>query len=166
MASILTYPKYNLDFSSLLSLSTLCSGAIVHLRAELKSRQSCLTFSSSAGKCTGCSSRRPRFNSQHPHSSSHLPVTPAPVLLTTSHRHTRGQNSNEHKRKINCIFKREETPEFSPPFKVEQGNSKKETKCKPGRGSSVEPSMTLGFPVLLKINVCHLSHPVDGILLL
>jgi hypothetical protein len=46
-----------------------------------------------------CSSRRFRFNSQHPHGSAHLSVTPVPGDLTPSHRHTRRQNTNERKNK-------------------------------------------------------------------
>ena len=38
----------------------------------------------SALKSTGCSSRRPGFNTQHPHSSSQLSVTPAPGDPTPS----------------------------------------------------------------------------------
>jgi hypothetical protein len=41
----------------------------------------------------------PRFNSQHPHGSSHLSVTPVPGLLTPSHRHTCRQNTNKNKTK-------------------------------------------------------------------
>jgi hypothetical protein len=47
-------------------------------------------------KSDGCSFRRPKFNSQHPHGSSQLSVTPVPRDLTL-HR----QNINIHKRKIN-----------------------------------------------------------------
>lgn len=35
-------------------------------------------------KSTGCSSRVPRFDSQHPHGGSELPVTPVPGELTPS----------------------------------------------------------------------------------
>ena len=39
-------------------------------------------------KSTDCSSRRPRFNSQHPHGSSQLSVTPVPGNLTPLHQLT------------------------------------------------------------------------------
>jgi hypothetical protein len=55
----------------------------------------------SAVKNTGCSSKGPGFNSQHPRGSSHLPVTPVPGDLMPSHRQTRRQNTNAHKVKIN-----------------------------------------------------------------
>jgi hypothetical protein len=42
----------------------------------------------SMAKSSGCSSRGPRFNSQHPHGSSKLSATPIPGNLTPSHRHT------------------------------------------------------------------------------
>ena len=42
----------------------------------------------SALKSTDCSSRGPEFNSQHPHGSSHLSVTPLPGDLTSSHQCT------------------------------------------------------------------------------
>jgi len=45
--------------------------------------------------------RRPRFNSQQPHRSSQLSVSPVPVDLTPSRRYTCRQNTNTHKRKIN-----------------------------------------------------------------
>lgn len=35
-------------------------------------------------RSTSCSSKGPSFNSQHPHGSSHLPVTPDPKDLTPS----------------------------------------------------------------------------------
>ena len=54
-------------------------------------------------KSTGCSSRGPRFNSQHSHGSSQLFVTPVPGDLTSSHRHTCKPNTNAHKIKINLI---------------------------------------------------------------
>jgi len=50
----------------------------------------------SLAKSTGCSSRGPGSNSQHPHGNQHLSVTPVPRLLTSSHRHTYGQDTNEH----------------------------------------------------------------------
>ena len=40
----------------------------------------------SAVESTDCSSRGPRFNSQHPHNSTYLSVTPVPGDLTPSHR--------------------------------------------------------------------------------
>jgi hypothetical protein len=43
---------------------------------------------------TSCSSRR--YNSQHPHGSSQLSVTPGSDNLT--HRHTDRQNTNTHKK--------------------------------------------------------------------
>ena len=52
-------------------------------------------------KSTGCSFRGPGFNSQHPHSSSQLPVILIPGDQTLSHRHTRRQNTNVHEIKIN-----------------------------------------------------------------
>ena len=48
------------------------------------------------------SSRGPGFNSQHPHGSSQLSVTPVPGNLTSSHRHTHRQNTSVHKMKISC----------------------------------------------------------------
>jgi hypothetical protein len=51
--------------------------------------------SGSEVKSTGYSSKGPGFNSQHPHDSSHLSVTPA------SHRHTCRQDTNAHKIKAN-----------------------------------------------------------------
>ena len=59
---------------------------------------------------TGCSSKGPRFNSQHPHGSSQLSVTPVPGDLTPSHRHTSGQNTNVHKIKINKSLKNVKEP--------------------------------------------------------
>jgi hypothetical protein len=38
-------------------------------------------------RALGCSSRGPGFNSQHPHGSSQLSVTPVPADPTPSHRH-------------------------------------------------------------------------------
>jgi hypothetical protein len=53
---------------------------------------------------TGCSSRGPRFNSQHPHGSSQLTVTPALEDLTPSHihvvkspKHKKFKNKNKNK---------------------------------------------------------------------
>jgi hypothetical protein len=45
-------------------------------------------------KSTGCSSRGLGFNSQHPHGSLQLFVTPVPGDLTLSHRQTCRQNTN------------------------------------------------------------------------
>ena len=53
-----------------------------------------------AVKSTSCSSRGPEFNSQHPHGSSKLSVTPVPGDLTPSHRHTYRQNTNAHEIKM------------------------------------------------------------------
>jgi hypothetical protein len=53
----------------------------------------------SAVKNTGCSSRRPGFNSQHPHGTSQLSVTPVPEDLAPFHRHAFRQNTNAHKNK-------------------------------------------------------------------
>lgn len=58
-------------------------------------------------KSTGCSSREPRFNSQHPHRRPQLSITPLPGDLTPSYRHTCRQNTNVHfkkKRKEHCSF--------------------------------------------------------------
>ena len=51
---------------------------------------------SSAVKSTDCSSRGPGFNSQHPHGSKQLSVTPRSHTLT----HTCRQNTNANKMKI------------------------------------------------------------------
>jgi hypothetical protein len=48
-------------------------------------------------KSTGCSSRGPHFNSQHPHDGSQLYVTPVPGDPIPSHRQTYRQNTNVHK---------------------------------------------------------------------
>ena len=61
----------------------------------------------SAVKSTSCSSRRPGFNSQHLHGSSHLSIKSVPGGLTPSHRHTHRQNTNVHKIKINIFFKKD-----------------------------------------------------------
>ena len=57
-----------------------------------------------AVKSTGCSSRWPRFNSQHPHDSSQLSVTPVAGDLTFSYRHTCRQNTNTREIKVNSLF--------------------------------------------------------------
>jgi hypothetical protein len=49
-------------------------------------------------KSSGLSTRRPGFNSEHPHGSSPLSVTPAPVYLKPSHRHTCRKNTNAYKK--------------------------------------------------------------------
>jgi hypothetical protein len=51
-----------------------------------------------------CSPKRLRFNSQHPHGSSQLSITPVPGDLTPSHRQTCKQNTNAYKIK-NKLFK-------------------------------------------------------------
>ena len=51
----------------------------------------------SAVKSTGCSSRGPRFNSQHPCGSSQVPLSPPLGNLTLSHRHICRQNTNAHR---------------------------------------------------------------------
>jgi hypothetical protein len=56
---------------------------------------------------TGCSSRRPGFNSQHPHGSSQPSVTPLSGDLKPSHRHTCSQNINVYNIIINYFFKKE-----------------------------------------------------------
>jgi hypothetical protein len=48
----------------------------------------------------------PGFNSEHPHGSSQLSVTPVPGDRTPSHRHICRQNTNAQKIKINTNFKR------------------------------------------------------------
>ena len=49
-------------------------------------------------KNTDCSARGPGSNSQHPHGSSELCVTPVPEDLAPSHRHTcRQQQCTENK---------------------------------------------------------------------
>jgi hypothetical protein len=48
----------------------------------------------SVAKSTGCSSSRPEFSPQHPHGSSQLSATPAPVDLTSSYRGTCKQNTS------------------------------------------------------------------------
>jgi hypothetical protein len=53
-------------------------------------------------KSTGYSSRRPVFNSQHPHGSSQLSVTLVPKDLTSSYGHACRQNTDAHK--INKVF--------------------------------------------------------------
>jgi len=50
-------------------------------------------------KSSGCSSRGPGFNLQHPHGSSLRFVNPVPGGLTPSHRHTCRQNTDTHKEK-------------------------------------------------------------------
>jgi hypothetical protein len=57
----------------------------------------------SAVKSTGCSSRGPQFDSQHPYGSSQLPATPVPGDLMPSRRYTCRQNTDVHKIKINKI---------------------------------------------------------------
>jgi hypothetical protein len=52
-------------------------------------------------KSTGCFSRGPGFNSQHPHGSSKLSITSVPGDLTPSHRYPCKQNTNAHEIKIN-----------------------------------------------------------------
>jgi hypothetical protein len=47
-------------------------------------------------KSTGCPSRGPGFNSQHPHGGSQVSVSPVPGDLTPSHRYTCRQNTNTH----------------------------------------------------------------------
>ena len=48
---------------------------------------------------TGCSSRGPEFNSQHPHGSSQLSVTPGPGDLPSSHRQQAKHQCIENKDK-------------------------------------------------------------------
>lgn len=60
----------------------------------------------SSVKSTGCSSRRPGFNSQHPCSSTKLSVALVPGDPTHSHGHTCRQNNNAHEIRINYFFKR------------------------------------------------------------
>ena len=60
----------------------------------------------SMDESAGCSSKRLASISQHPHGSSQLFVTPAAEEATPSHRHTRRQNTNTHKIKINPLRKR------------------------------------------------------------
>jgi hypothetical protein len=55
-------------------------------------------------KNTDYSSRGPGFNSQHPHGSSQLSVTPVPGDLTPSHRHTSTQNNSAHEIKKNVLY--------------------------------------------------------------
>ena len=52
--------------------------------------------SGSVVKSTGCFSRVPRFNSQHPHGSSQLSLTPVPGDPTPSLRHACRSNTNDH----------------------------------------------------------------------
>jgi hypothetical protein len=52
-------------------------------------------------KSMTCDSKGPGFNSQHPHGSSQLSVTPGAGDMTTSHRHTCRQNTKAPKIKIN-----------------------------------------------------------------
>jgi hypothetical protein len=59
----------------------------------------------SAVESTGCSFREWGFDSQHPHGSSQLSVTPVPGDPTPSHRHTCRQNTNAHEIKVNKTFK-------------------------------------------------------------
>ena len=56
----------------------------------------------SAAKSTGCSSRRPGFNSQHPHGSSQLSVTQVPLDSTPTYRHIWNAIKNK---KINTFLK-------------------------------------------------------------
>jgi hypothetical protein len=60
--------------------------------------------SSLAVKNSDCSARGPGLNSQPPHDSSYLSVIPFPGVLTPSHRHTCGHNTNAHKIKMNKII--------------------------------------------------------------
>jgi hypothetical protein len=55
-------------------------------------------------KSPGCSSKGPRFNSQHPHGSLQISVTPVPGDLTPSHTCASSQNTSIHKIKINKPF--------------------------------------------------------------
>ena len=57
-------------------------------------------------KSTGYSSKLPGFNSQRPHDSSKLTITPVPGDLTPSHRYTFSQNTNTHGIKISNFFLR------------------------------------------------------------
>jgi hypothetical protein len=68
----------------------------------------------SAIKSTDCSSRGHRFNSQHPHSSSQLCMTPVPENWTPSHRHTCRQNTNAHK--ISNKFSKQNNERLPNPF--------------------------------------------------
>ena len=77
----------------------------------------CLTFKEfstsqgwkdgSAVKSTGCSSRIPVFNSQHPNASPKLFITSVPRDLTPSHRQACRKSTNAQTIKINKSFKRE-----------------------------------------------------------
>jgi hypothetical protein len=58
-----------------------------------------------AGKSIGCSSKGPRFNSQHAHGSSPKSVTSVPGDMLPSYRHTGRQNTNALQIKMNNIFK-------------------------------------------------------------
>ena len=48
-------------------------------------------------KSTDCSSKGSDLNSQHPHGSSQLSITPVPGDHTSSHRHIRRQSTNANK---------------------------------------------------------------------
>jgi hypothetical protein len=82
---------------------------------RIKTKQKCLEkrcgwgwSDGSEAKCTSSSSRGPGFNYQHSQGSSQVPVAPVPGNLTPLHRHTRRQNTNAHKTKINKSLKKED----------------------------------------------------------
>jgi hypothetical protein len=56
-------------------------------------------------KSTDCSSGGPGFNSQHPHRSSQLSVTPVPEDPTSLYRYACRETANAHKMKINKFNK-------------------------------------------------------------
>ena len=58
----------------------------------------------SAGKSNGCSTKGPGFNSQHPHGSFQLPLTPVPGDTTPSNRHTCSQITKVKLYKLKEIF--------------------------------------------------------------
>jgi hypothetical protein len=72
----------------------------IHLGKLVKEHQIAGARDGSVVKSTGCCFRGPGFNSQQPHSNSHLSVTPVPGNLTPSQRHTCRRNTNAHKIKI------------------------------------------------------------------
>jgi hypothetical protein len=55
-------------------------------------------------KNTGCSSRGPSFNCQHPHGSSELSVIPVPGEFAPSHTYICRQNIKLNKRRHRKIF--------------------------------------------------------------
>lgn len=68
--------------------------------AEAKAGHPGVQGHSSLVKGTSCSFRGPQFNSQSPHDSSHLSITPVSELLTFVRRYTWSENTNKHKIKI------------------------------------------------------------------